>query len=187
MKKISPIIKLGLYSFLLYGECFFYSCSHDRSDCSKYEITQQESAFVSEYNKGDIAVFNNDTTSLFDTLHVTDKNFTTQSYSAPCNKTVSVAINVLVTFSHLYGCNVGMAHNKTPEIIYGSQYDFQLNGSLQSMTINGTTYNDVFVTSIDSTTIAISDRNELPWKINYSKSKGFIRFYMVNGQTWSKL
>jgi hypothetical protein len=65
--------------------------------------------------------------------------------------------------------------------------EFLITGTLNSMTINGTTYNDVFVTSINPATIPSSYKSKTPWKINYSKSKGFIRFYMVNGQTWSKL
>ena len=188
MKKTSSISALGVYALLLCGVCLHYSCRLDRSDCSKYEITQQETAFLSAYNKGDIAFFKNDTTGVFDTLHVIDMGYGSGYYGEPCNKTVNTALNAQFSFSHLHGCGVYIWHNTIPEIIYSyTNYEFLLSGSLQSMTINSTSFNDVYIPSLDSTKITSADRNSVPWKIAYSKSKGFIRFYMVNGQTWSKL
>ncbi len=185
-KKIVTIKTLGLLLFLLCSVCLYYSCK--TNNCSDYEITQQEIAFLSAYNQGDIAVFKNDSTGIYDTMHVTDKSYGTMYYYEPCNQSVNVALSVDYDFSHINGGTIQIIHVESPEIVFfGGGYVFELDGSSQSMFINGINYNDVFVTSIDSTTISSINHNKVPWKINYSKSKGFVRFYMVNGQTWSKL
>ena len=184
MKKTHSIIKHIVYLLLLCGVCFLYSCY---SNCSKYEITQQETELLSAYNQGDIAVFKNDSTSVIDTLHVIEKDYGSTYYDEPCNKSIHDALGIQIVFSHLHDCGISIEHNKTPEIHFSyTSYEFPLSGSLQSMTINGITYEDIFITSVDSTMISTNDHNQIPWKIDYSKSKGFVRFYMVNGETWSK-
>ena len=140
---------------------------------------------MSVYNTGDIAVFRNDTTGVFDTLHVTQKGYGTSSFEN-CNQ-VNNVLNVFFTFSHINGGHIQKIHNEAPTIGVTTYIVFPLTGLIGSMTINGTFYNDVFVTSIDSTTIPSNNKSQIPWKLAYSNSNGFIRFYMVNGQTWSKL
>lgn len=182
---ISRKISFYFLLLLLCIVCFYYSCN--THDCSDYEITPEEEAFLSAYNQGDIAIFKNDTTGVYDTLHVTSKSYGTGYYFEPCNQSVNDVLNAWFSFSHLKECHFQIIHNEIPKIFYSNYIQFSLGGSLQSIIINGTSYNDVFVTLIDTTNLSSSYSNNGPWKINYSRSKGFIRFYMVNGQTWSKL
>jgi hypothetical protein len=184
MKKTTgTITRLGQMVILSCVIFFSYSCY---SDCNKMELTLQETALLSAYNTGDIAVFKNDTTGVFDTLHVTQKGYGTTS-SENCSHPVNNSLNAFFTFSHIGVYHFRIEHNKTPTISAFNGYEFLLSGSLNTMIINGATYNDVFVTSIDSTRIPSNYKSKVPWKINYSISNGFIRLYMVNGQTWSKL
>ena len=123
-----------------------------------------------------------------DTLYVIHKEYGTTYYPQPCERLVNVSIAIICSFLHIEEWGfVSKTHNETPNIFFHHGYFFELSGALQSMTINSILYNDVYVPSVDSTTIAPDDRNSVPWKIAYSKSRGFIRFYMVNGQTWIKL
>lgn len=190
MKKVSSIITLCVYALLLCSVFFHYSCSRDHTDCSRCQITPQEEALLC-YKQGDIAFFKNDMTSVYDTLHVTSKGPMPSGCSDPCRNTYgSISANISFSPVYLSGCDVDMAHNSTaPAISYSNPYGayFPQSGSLQTMTINSIAYNDLYVTSIDSTKISAGFRNSVPWKIAYSKSKGFVRFYMTNRQTWSKL
>ncbi|MFI5164190.1 MAG: hypothetical protein ACHQHP_02965 [Bacteroidia bacterium] len=187
MKKTFQI-RLLLFGFII---LLFYSCNRDHTDCSQCQITPQEEALLPAYNVGDIAVFKNDTTGVLDTLNITSKSGNISGCSYPCNNTDgSMSIWGIVFHNHF---SVGVAHSPTPNNTIpgigfdGANVNFPVTGSIQSMTINGTTYNDVIITSIDSTKILSASRTQVPWKINYSKSKGFVRLYMLNGQTWSKL
>jgi hypothetical protein len=86
-------------------------------------------------------------------------------------------------------------HGWTPQAWFFSSHNmydvifYDLNVPTQTVVVDGTTYNDVYSVQTDSTKIDTSnwDKQKIPWKIDYSKSKGFVRFHMVNGQTWSKL
>ena len=184
-KEIITITTLGLLAILSCGIIFNVSCEKE-TDCN-CGLTPQEEAIVSFYHVGDIAVFKNDMTGVFDTMHVPRIDGFLSNCSSPC-KNADETINAYFDFSHLNECMVAVLENSTPGInISGTSFGFNLNGSMLSMTINSTNYNDVYVPSIDSTKIAVNSRSSIPWKIAYSKTKGFIRFYMVNGQTWSKL
>lgn len=192
MYKISEkmiLRKINFYFLLLLlcGICFLYSCTTHH--CSDYEITTEEEAFLSAYNQGDIAVFKNDTTGIFDTLRVINKDYGTTHYDNPCNDFVKTSLRAQFNFTYLEDCWFRIWHNETniANIAFPVCCDFSLSGIAQTLSINGTNYNDVFVTSVDSVTISSIYHNSVPWKIAYSKSKGFVRFYMVNGQTWSKL
>jgi hypothetical protein len=188
-RNITRVWQIVILSYVIF---FNYSCKPS-SDCSRYEINQQEKEFLSVFNAGDIAVFRNDTTGVFDTLYVTDKSYGNPSSSENCDHSVATNLGVGFIFSNyndLNYCMVSVQHNSAPIISYpnfSSCCKFSLSGEIQSMTINNTTYNDVFTPMIDSITIPSAARHNVPWKIAYSKSNGFIRFYMVNGQTWSKL
>src|ERR1035437_2720504 len=152
MKQIFQINLAGL-TLVGFFILFFYSCKRDKSDCSKYQLTQQEAAILSAYNQGDIAVFKNDTTGVFDTLHVANKGYGNTYENDPiCNSSVNDYLFAQFISSHLAKCTVGIRHNLSPTII-NDYCEFPLNGSLQTMIINSTTYNDVFITSVDSTTI----------------------------------
>jgi len=179
--KLSELTVIGFFLLL------FFSCGRD-PDCSECQITEQEKAFLSIYNQGDISVFKNDSTNAVDTLTARNKGESWSGCSDPCSNTSgSLSVGFASsTFSKLNGCTIIVGHNSTPMISY-TDYFFPLSGTLQAMTINSTTYNDIYLPSIDSSIIDNSYRNSIPWKIAYSKSKGFLRFYMINGQTWSKL
>jgi hypothetical protein len=183
--KIVTIATLWLLAILWCIMIFNISCGKD-IDCH-CGLTPQEEAIISFYHVGNITVFKNDMTGVFDTLHMTKMGGSLTNCSDPCENGY-LSRDFHCDFSHLKECQVIVYQNTTPYIsIEGTISLFELKGQFQTMTINGDNYNDVYVPSIDSTTIADSLRNSIPWKIAYSKSNGFIRFYMVNGQTWSKL
>ena len=192
--EIIKISILGLLAILSCGLIFYISCRSE-DDCSNCQITQQEIALLPAYNQGDIAVFKNDTTGEFDTLHVTRKSGTLSGCSYPCN---NAGGGMFIWCSVLKNnFQIDVWHSSTPVTVNtipgigiseGYSINFLVRGTMQSNTINNTTYNDIFTTIIDSTKVLTSPPPMIvPWKIYYSKSKGFVRFYMVNGQTWSKL
>lgn len=186
MKNLFQISLSGItfFGFLI----LFYSCHHDPAcDC---QVTDQDKAFLSEYNQGDIVVFKNDTTLAFDTLKITYKG-TEVAGSSLCGQADACRLapgHVVVYGIFLKNsCGISVDHGGTPVFYLRGGYSFGYSGSAQIMTINSTVYNDVHICSNDSTKILNSDRTRVPWKINYSTSKGLIRCYMVSGQTWSKL
>jgi hypothetical protein len=111
MKKTT--IRLGQMLILSCVIFINYSCK-PYSDCYRYEITPQETAFLSVYNTGDIAVFRNDTTGGFDTLHVTQKGYGTGSYEN-CNQ-VNDVLNAFFTFSNINGAQIQIIHNE-PQLL----------------------------------------------------------------------
>jgi hypothetical protein len=179
-------IRLSGQLLLAFFSLLFHSCSNE-IDCSCI-ITQEEEKLVSIYNVGDIAVFKNDTTGVTDIMHVASKGSNRSSCSSPC---VNGKADVVVSFkfSHLRECRVGVWHRATPNITFSNSCSsclFELNETLQSITVNNTLYDDVYISSIDPAQIEAGNEKEIPWKIAYSKSRGFVRFYMKNGETWSR-
>jgi hypothetical protein len=173
----------GLICFAFFS-LLFYSCSNE-IDCNCI-ITPEEEQLVSFYHAGDIVGFKNDSSGVTDIMHVISKGSNRSGCSSPC---ANGAADVVTSFefSHLLGCRVSVWHRSIPNVTFSNAtYFFELKETLQSMTVNNITYDDVYVSSIDSTKIEPGNQNRAPWKIAYSKSKGFIRFYMVNGQTWNK-
>ena len=188
-----------IYSQLSYCMVFLFvillqhSCSHDHTDCSDCQITQEEKAFLSVYNKGDKVIFKNDVTAISDTLYVQDKGTHPSGCSSPCNNTAG-SIFATISSSHLAESRIWLYHASSPFIRYenfgsNGSYSFFLNNTMQTITVNSTTYNDIYSVTVDSNTvISYNDQLKVPWKIDYSKSKGFVRFHMTsNGGKWSKL
>ena len=189
-KEIFKISILALLALLLCGLVIQISCKKDNcKDCS--QLSNEELSFIC-YNQGDKVVFKNDIMNIMDTLLITYK-YTERLY---CNSTYcgeNGAIFANFTFSYLLnGGGIGILwHGDIPKFGFSgpntTDYDFPLSGNTQTVTINTIAYNDVYVVQMDSTSIASEYKVKIPWKIYYSKSKGLIRLYMVNGQTWSKL
>ena len=192
MKKHTLTIStLGLIALLTCGMVLYISChKNDCKDCP--QLTSEELAFIC-YSKGDKVVFKNDITNTFDTLLIKNKS-TERIY---CNSTYcgeNGSIGASFTFSYLLKSGgIGIqSHNESPEISFDGpsyhSYIFPLSGNTQNITVNSITYNDIYTVQVDAATInSQGDSLKVPWKIYYSKSKGFVRFYMTNGQTWSKL
>lgn len=195
MKKVFPINILAMLALLSCIVCLYYSCKFDHTDCSSCQMTLQEEALLPAYNKDDIVVFKNDTTGVFDTLHVTSKGKNLSTCEDPCSDTYS-SMSIWCLFLH-NNFIIGVGHSLTPVnrmpgigISNGYSISFLGRGTIPSITINNISYNDIYIYTIDSTTIPVNPPdlgNTVPWKTYYSKSKGFVRFYMINGQTWSKL
>jgi hypothetical protein len=190
-KKTITFTTLGLLAILSCGLVLYLSCglTSNCKDCP--QLSNEELSFFC-YNTGDEVVFKNDITNVFDTLTIKVKATNSTGCSDPCDgPNGSIVVNF--TFLHLLksgGMDI-QGHNKTPEISLGGTthnvYNFPLSGKTQTVNVNGTAYNDIYSVQVDSTTIVSQDRQSVPWKIYYSKSNGFVRFFMVNGQTWSKL
>jgi len=186
-RQIIEISFLGMLALLSLGLVFYVSCDTE-DNCSQYHpLSNAEEAFIC-YTQGNQVIFKNDTTNVIDTLYVKERYIQDYYFSGHC--TISGEVIANFTFSHLASFGLGVLHEQSPNIWFGSvhaSYNFPLVGSFQTFTINSTTYNDVYAVQTDSTTIVSNgDKQEVPWKVYYSKSKGFVRFFMVNGQTWSK-
>lgn len=169
---------------------FFYSCKKDK--CIEYELTEEEKAFI-PYKKGDMAVFRNDMTGQYDTLIVNYiGNVPSNNLDLPqkCSETTG-GMRASISFNHLASCEVRVFHKEIPAILfdYGIEYWFYLSGNFQTITVNNVTYNDVYSIAIDSNKIDSSSFliDILPWKIDYSKSKGFVRLYLRKNNVWSKI
>ena len=154
MKKKHLNVTKGLITLFSCLILFLFSCKPKSSpdDCSQNEITQQDAAILAAYNVGTTAVFKNDNTGVYDTLHVTNKGYQQTLYNEPCNKAVNTPLYTRFTFTHLYNSGVYVYHNSATEIGFSSPTPssskvFKLNGSSQSFVINGTSYNDVIITS----------------------------------------
>lgn len=179
MKKIITLI------FLFLCLSFFFACNKDTTDCSTYQITEAEKSFI-PYTKGQIVVFKNDTTGIKDTLSVSQlDNYPKGSNNTTCGLTI-IGIGAEINFSAIDkssdNITLNVYHNQTPYASIAGSH-FNLSGSFQTKTINSITYTDVYTVSIDSNGL----NSIYPWKIDYSRSKGFVRFYMKKGITWSKL
>ncbi|MGD0709545.1 MAG: hypothetical protein ABR968_00020 [Bacteroidales bacterium] len=191
MKKTTlTITSLGLLALLSCWLVFHLSCKKD--ECSGCYLTNDQLAFLI-YTKGQKVIFKNDSTNILDTLYAEGTAWGYSACSDPCNEQ-SGSAQVNFTFSNLnesqFWINAGQGSSSYPFIqFFGkSDYTFFINPPTQIVTVNGTTYNDVYLAQIDSTNIdSHGEKLKVPWKIYYSKSVGFVRFYMMNGQTISKL
>jgi hypothetical protein len=186
-RQIIEISFLGMLALLSVGLVFYVSCDTE-DNCSQYHpLSSAEEAFIC-YTQGNQVIFKNDTTNIIDTLVVKDRYIQTDHFSGHCSVDDEVISDF--KFSHLASFGLDLWHGQSPTIWFGgvhSTYNFPLVGSFQTFTINSTTYNDVYSVQTDSTTIVSNgDKQDVPWKMYYSKSKGFVRFFMVNRQTWSK-
>lgn len=195
MKKTTiTITSLALLAILSCGIVIHISCRKE-NDCSCVQLSKDEETFLCYNQHGQKAFYKNDITNALDTLSVNYYWPTGTTCSYPCDGG-STSINVTLIFSNLFGCGIYITHDQPPEISFDTfmddsikgSYNFFLNGATQTISVNSTNYNDVYTTQIDSTTIISNgDKKRVPWKLYYSKSQGFVRFYMINGQTWSKL
>ena len=150
-KAILEIIFLGLAAVFTCGILFYASCKRTY-DCSQEEIIPNEPVLLARYNQGDKVVFKNDSSNVYDTMCVTQKDYGSY-YEDLCKKIITTSINASFTFSHLSGCSIQIRHNVTPWIWYPDNISFQINSSLQTLKVNSITYYDVYYTSIDSNTI----------------------------------
>ena len=161
---------------------FFYKCSKD-VDCSPCQITNAEKEFVF-MKQGDIEVFKNDSTGVLDTLKILRINETKGNCSSPCNNSIS---GYWIQFDHTYWWNIEIQiyHLVPPKIMCNGgilpAQEFILKGSTQTIVVNGTTYNDVYSIEVDSSKLATPC-----YKIDYSKSKGFVRFHFIDGTASSR-
>ncbi len=162
----------------------FYSC---KPDCSADQITPAEASFIS-YQAGDKAFFKNDSTGIIDTFLVTAKHKINYCMSCQCVdaiKGISVEITTKVIAHNKIWITCYHNNYQGPYVqVYGEHSPSFVGVAPQTMTINGTTYHDVYSSSID--TANFIDSMKL-WKINYSASHGFLQFFMKNGVTWNKL
>jgi hypothetical protein len=160
----------------------FYKCSKD-SNCSPCQITNSEKDFMC-MKQGDVEIFKNDSTGTLDTLKISQIEETRGNCSSPCNNSIS---GYWIQFSHTYWWNMDIEiyHLIPPKIrlfgAFSSLQEFILQGPTQIIVVNGITYNDVYSIEADS------GQQATPcFKIDYSKSKGFVRFYFKDGTTSSR-
>jgi hypothetical protein len=181
------IMTLGLLAILLCGLIFYTSCRSE-TECSGCKLTNEQIAIIC-YTQGQKVIFKNDSTNILDTLNVVQKYYNTYHCSSPCNGGYG-EVGATLTFSHLTEFSITIYAQ--PKIIasFGdnnNNFPFFF-GNTQTVTVNSTTYNDVYSVQTDSTRIiSFGYQQKVPWKIYFSKANGFVRFYMTSGQTWSKL
>ena len=168
--------------------CFFmlllYSC---KPDCSSDQITPAEESFIS-YQVGDKSFFKNDSTGIIDTFLVTARHKINYCQSCQCEAAIKgISVEIASKVIAHNQIDITRYHNnyQGPYLNVEGENSFPLVGvSPQTMTINGTTYNDIYSSSIDTTNFTNSMKL---WKLNYSASHGFVQFFMKNGVTWRKL
>ena len=186
------ITLLVLFVVVLFGILLNSSCFTEIT-CPGCKLTpEEESICYSQYEK---IIFKNDVTNFLDTLSVSGIFRNASNCSDPCEKGASSAYSPF-SFVHLSFGSVYATAGGTPFIGFyktaSSYFDapfyyFQISVPTQTITVNSITYNDVYRVQTDSTAIdSIGDRLKVPWKLEYSRTRGFIRFYMLNGETWSK-
>jgi hypothetical protein len=188
MKKTTiTITTLCLFAILSCGIVIHLACKHEDS-CDGCSLTNAQLSFIC--CSGSEAIFKNDITNALDTLYASAKTYGSSVCSDYCDKGYG-SVNVGYTFTHFgsFGISISNYNEAIPIIGFTAKgiYGFDLNVPTQTVTVNGTTYNDVYSVQQDSTKIFTVDKQAIPWKLYYSQSQGFVRFYMVNGQTWSKL
>jgi len=188
-KETITITTLGLLALLLCGLVVHLSCRKE-NDCSGCILTNDQKNFI-PYVEKEKVIFKNDITNIYDTLYVKDKVFQYSFCSDPCSNGIG-SVYSDITFTHLVSFQISVGLSNSPQIGFGDtvshrDYTLNLNDPTQAITVNSTIYNDVYVVQVDSTTIVNVERSKEPFKIYYSKSQGFVKFFMVNGQTWSKL
>ncbi|HSH67668.1 MAG TPA: hypothetical protein VLB84_18145 [Bacteroidia bacterium] len=177
------------FSILLMIMLFYFSCGKDGCIGHCY-ITKEEETILSVYQKGNTRIFKNNVTGEFDTLNCISNQRRPSSCSSPCNNGVGSMSSEFTFFNkglHLKDCSISVWSPAKPTISFGG-FDllFTLSGNLQSAKIGNEMYDDVYIMLIDSTAIPLAERDHIPWEIIYSKSIGFIRFQMTNGQSWNK-
>ena len=173
---ISVIFLIGLWIFS------YYSCSKD--NCDHCRLSVADLAFIVN-KKGDMSFFKNDLTGDLDTLHCESLSSGSSSCSDPC-RDLTGSNYAMFKFSPTRDPWIYVSIGNPAIIRYSfGNIDFPLTMAIQSMTINNITYNDVYSVSIDSNSIDNGDK--IPWKIDYSKSRGFVRFYLKNNIIWSRV
>jgi len=194
-KEIIKVSMLGMIAIVMCGMLLYVSCKPKCTpDCG---LTQSEQDFFSCYNNVEKIFFKNDSTNAIDTLIIPGGY--ESGCSGPCincpdyEQTVYGCFDYHITFSLFGKFKLRIGHDQPPDIVvsgYKVDYFYILNTQPQAININGTSYNDVYSvqSSPDSVTIDTNnnDKQKIPWKIDYSKSQGFVRFYMLNRQTWTK-
>jgi hypothetical protein len=192
-KRTITFTTLGLLALLSCGLVLYFSC--DKSNCNDCVLSETEKAFIpAPYTQGFVIFFENDVTKTLDTLNISSLAYQPSTCSIDCGVSYESDICTF-SFSHLGQFQIDVYHNQSPFIqFYGSShsdyYMFTLNTVMLTVKVNNTTYNDIYSVqaSPDSASIRKNgDQFIVPWKIYYSKSTGFVRFYMINGQTWSKM
>ena len=162
-----------------------------KPDCSEYELTAEEKAFI-PYNVGDKAIFRNDVTVEFDTMEIISKGVFPINPPQDCSMSlgrmeVDFSFKKIASGVIVVRHSVNQSENKKIGFSAGKTYTFTLKGGFQTLTVNNVTYNDILIVSIDSNSIEASHIPYIPWQINYSQSKGFLRFHLRNNIIWSKL
>jgi hypothetical protein len=191
-KEILKISLFFVFIILFVVILIIQSCHNDICTGQCDQLSKAEMKFIC-YDGGESIIFKNDATSVLDTLITYEKGTISVDCSAPCNKPNGRMIEGF-RLSHLGYMEIHIeSHGQTPFILFNGcapDYEFylyNLDNPSQTITVNSTTYDDVFSVQQDSVVIDSSgDKQKVPWKIDYSKSKGFVRFHMVNNQTWSK-
>ncbi len=164
MKKTTlTLTSLGLLAILSCWLVFHVSCKKE-DDCSGCYLTDEQKSFLIGV-QGQKVIFKNDTTGIFDTLCTEGTFYGPSNCSSPCdNQPGSVATGF--TFSHLspFGIHISSSGEGTPFINFTGGCNFNLDPPTQNVTVNSTTYNDVYSMQIDSTKISNAYKQTVPWK-----------------------
>ena len=157
---ITTIALIALISCVV---VFYLSCKKTETkvitcadDCSP--LSNAELAFIC-YTQGQKVIFKNDTTHILDTLIVTNK-YTyplTWECTSPCE---GQGIEADFAFSQLEQFYIVIPyHNETPLIEFPggapAPYGYLLNVPTQTITVNSTTYNDIYSVLVNPDSAAI--------------------------------
>ena len=157
----------------------FYSCNKCRV-CSE-ALTDEEKSFICYKGTGHTALsyFKNNISGAIDSLVIDPtqggSGLTNCNDSEGCQAQESFYRETFTT--HFGSWEIAVYHNIPPF--------FNLNISMdmptQTFTVNNIEYNDIF------SIVTATNNNQHCWKLYYSRSKGFVCFFMEDGSYWYKL
>jgi hypothetical protein len=176
--------------FLLTPVFIISGCS---PKCQESDALPQSVYDFGKYQGGEIEYFKNSVTNIIDTLHVGRKNTYKAGMEKPCQNVVGGLSQYFALWggysNNSYQGNLNITRNMVITIgfSWGGSAAYSSFSTPQTVTLNNITYTDVYVTSMDPIAITTEEAPHLPWKIEYSKSAGFLRFYMKYGDVYAKL
>lgn len=156
-----------------------------KPDCSHHKLTDEENSFL-PFESGMTALFENDSSGQVETLTMHEKRYWEMEIDG-CRGTRYAAYQETnfypITQEYSYGLTIRVDHHhEAPEIDYAGAFNMAV--PAQTLTVNSITYYDVYSAERDTTSVYYQVAG--PWKVDYSKTQGFVRIHMLNGVHWNR-
>ena len=176
---MNPLIKTILFLFSLQLLFLFNSCDTKCDPCQD-ALTDEEKSFICYQYKSTnllpytVAYFKNNISNAIDSLQITQfedyRACDTRQGCQPKSESQGTTLK-----NQLGSWRILVQHNFTPLLNL-----YSLDIPTQTLTVNNLQYSDIFSIQTNST------NTQFPTNIYYSRSQGFIAFFMRNGSIWIK-